>query len=82
MAKPEEVPEDIPEHSTSSASAYVNQVPTTPTSSDNLSALDSLTVDLYNALNGKSSAEKQNVDLRDKLKVCQEDQHSAFQRMI
>ena len=66
MAKLEEVPED----STSSASVYVNQVHTTPTSSDNLSALDSLTVDLYNALNGISSAEKQNIDLRDKLKAC------------
>ena len=53
MAKLEEVPEDIPEHSTSSASAYVNQVHTTPTSSDNLSALDSLAVDLYNALKSK-----------------------------
>ena len=69
MAKLEEAPEDFPDLSTSSASTSANQVPT-PTPSDNLSALDSLTVDLYNALNGKSSAEMQNVDLRDQLKVC------------
>ena len=70
MAKLEEVPEDVHEASTSSVSTSASQVSTTPTPSDSLSALDSLTVDLYNALNGKSSAEKLNVDLRDQLKVC------------
>ena len=72
MAKLEEVPEDVPEVSTSSASTSSSQVSSTLTPSDSLSALDSLTVDLHNALNGKSSAEKQNVDLRDQLKICHE----------
>ena len=69
MAKLEEVPEDVPETSTSSASTSASQVSITPTPSNSLSALDSLTVDLYNALNGKSSVGKQNIDLRDQLKV-------------
>jgi len=56
MDKLEEVPEDIPEVSTSSASASSSEVSSTPSPSDILSALDSLTVDLYNPLNGKSSA--------------------------
>ena len=60
MAKLEEVPEDVPETSTSSESTSASQVSTTPTPtpSDSQSVLDSLTVDLYNALNGKSYAEK------------------------
>ena len=71
MAKLEEVPEDVPKTSTSSASTFASQVSTTPTpTSDSLSALDSLTIDLSNTLNGKTSTEKQNVDLRDQLKVC------------
>ena len=35
-----------------------------------MSALDSLTVDLYNALNGKFIAETSNTDLRDQLSAC------------
>jgi len=58
MAKLEEVPEEAAESSSSSASTSTSQVPFTPTPTDSLSALDSLTVDLYNALHGKSSAEK------------------------
>ena len=57
MAKLEEVPEDVPETSTSTYTS-VSQVSTTPTPFDSLSGLDLLTVDLYNALKGKSSSKK------------------------
>ena len=72
MAKLEEVPEDVPEVSTSSASISSSQVPTAPTPSNSLSALNSLTINLYNALNRKSSSKKQNNDLRDQLTVFHE----------
>ena len=49
MAKLEEVPKDVPKSSTSSASTSSSKVPLTPTPTDILSALDSLTMDLYNA---------------------------------
>ena len=72
MAKLEEVPKEAAESSSSSASASTSssQVPFIPTPTDSLSTLDSLIVDLYNALNGKSLAEKLNTDLRDQLKEC------------
>ena len=69
MAKIEEVPEEA-ESSTSSASTSSIQVPNIPITSDSLSALDSLTVDLCNALNKKSKAEKLNLDLHDQLSQC------------
>ena len=53
-----------------SASSSENQVPISTSPSDSLSALDSLTVDLYNALNGKVNAENMNIDLRDQLNAC------------
>ena len=65
MAKIEEIPKEATESSSSSASTSSSQVPVIPVTADSLSALDSLTVDLYNALNGKSKAEKLNLDLRD-----------------
>ncbi|KAJ9557526.1 hypothetical protein OSB04_012140 [Centaurea solstitialis] len=57
MAKIEEVPEEVP-------------TPVVPLES--LTQLDMVTLDLYKALNGKTSAEKMNIDLRDQLRECQE----------
>jgi len=62
--------QQIPNSSSSSASTSSSQVPFILTPTDSLSVLDSLTVDLYNALNGKSLVEKLNTDLRDQLKEC------------
>ncbi|WP_185695705.1 retrotransposon gag domain-containing protein, partial [Escherichia coli] len=69
MAKIEDLPEEEVTETTSSASA--NQV-STPSPSDTMTAMDALTIDLYNALNGKTSAEKVNLDLRSELKECHE----------
>ena len=75
MAKIEEVSEEADESSPSSFSTSTCQVPIIPSPIDKIKevpdeALDSLTIDLYNALNGKSEAEKLNVDLRDQLSEC------------
>ena len=65
MAPLEEVPEVAIESSTSTASTSTSLVSTPIITSDCLSALDSLTVNLYNALNGKSKAQNLNLDLSD-----------------
>jgi hypothetical protein len=70
MAKIEDIPEEVAESSSSSASTSATQVPISSNAPDSLSALDSLTVDLYNALNGKTKAESMNTDLRDQLSSC------------
>ena len=70
MAKIEDIPEVVAESSSSLASTSANQVPISYDTSDSLSALDSLTVDLYNMLNGKTNAESMNIDLRDQLSSC------------
>ena len=63
----EDIPEEVAESPSSSASTSATQVPIYSNAPDSLSALDSLTVDLYNALNGKTKAESMNTDLRDQL---------------
>ncbi|KAJ9543717.1 hypothetical protein OSB04_023424 [Centaurea solstitialis] len=68
---PEEVPTQAPEASTS-ATESSSQVPTPVVPLESLTQLDLLTLDLYKALNGKTSAEKMNIDLRDQLKECHE----------
>ena len=67
IAKIEDIPEEAVESSSLSASTSATQVPLSSNSSNSLSALDSLTVDLYNVLNGKTKAESANTDLRDQL---------------
>ncbi|KAJ9545283.1 hypothetical protein OSB04_024990 [Centaurea solstitialis] len=71
MAKIEEVPEEVPtqapEASTSAAESP-SQVTTHVIPLESLTQLDLVTLDLYKALNGKTSAEKMNIDLRDQLK--------------
>ncbi|KAJ9547324.1 hypothetical protein OSB04_019867 [Centaurea solstitialis] len=66
MAKIEEVPEEAPakapEASTSTTESS-SQVSPTYVPLKSLTQLDLLTLDSYNALNGKTSAEKMNVDL-------------------
>ncbi|KAJ9567015.1 hypothetical protein OSB04_002981 [Centaurea solstitialis] len=58
--------EDIPEEEVTTTSASTSDLPqvSTPSPSDAMTAMDALTIDLLNALNGKSSAEK--------LKECHE----------
>ena len=70
MAKIEDIPEEVAESSSSSASTSATQVPISSSAPDSLSALDSLSVDLHNALNGKTKAESMNTDLRDQLSSC------------
>ncbi|KAJ9561689.1 hypothetical protein OSB04_006849 [Centaurea solstitialis] len=70
MAQLEDIPEEVPATPTSS-SLPPFQV-STPSPSDTMSAMDTLTIDLHNALNNKSSAEKINLDLRTELKECYE----------
>ncbi|KAJ9561923.1 hypothetical protein OSB04_007083 [Centaurea solstitialis] len=75
MAKIEEVPEEAPAQSpeaSTSATESPSQVPTPVVPLESLTQLDLVTLDLYKALNGKTSAEKMNIDLRDQLKECQE----------
>ena len=69
-AKIEDIPEEVVEPSSSSASTSANQVLISTSPSDSLSALGSLTVDLYNALNGTANAENMNIDLRDQLTLA------------
>ncbi|KAJ9558484.1 hypothetical protein OSB04_013098 [Centaurea solstitialis] len=66
--------EDIPEEEVSTTPASTSDLPqvSTPSPSDVMTAMDALTIDLYYALNGKSSAEKVNFDLRTELKECHE----------
>ncbi|KAJ9541838.1 LOW QUALITY PROTEIN: hypothetical protein OSB04_028344 [Centaurea solstitialis] len=62
MAQLKDIPEEeVP--ATPASTSDLPQVPT-PSPSDTMTAMDALTIDLYNALNGKSSAEK--------LKECHE----------
>ncbi|KAJ9553319.1 hypothetical protein OSB04_017364 [Centaurea solstitialis] len=68
---PEEAPTQAPEASTS-ATESPSQVPTPVIPLESLTQLDLVTLDLYKALNGKTSAVKMNIDLRDQLKECQE----------
>src|SRR5581483_2619141 len=75
MAKIEEVPEESPAKAPEASSSETDsssQVPTTVVPLESLTQLDLLTLDLYKALNGKTSAEKMNIDLRDQLKDCHE----------
>ncbi|KAJ9541915.1 hypothetical protein OSB04_028421 [Centaurea solstitialis] len=75
MAKIEEVPEEAPTQApepTTSATESPSQVSTPVVPLESLTQLDLLTLDLYKALNGKTSAEKMNIDLRDQLKECHE----------
>ncbi|KAJ9541694.1 hypothetical protein OSB04_028200 [Centaurea solstitialis] len=75
MAKIEEVPEEVPTQApeaSTSATESSSQVPTPVVPLESLTQLDLLTLDLYKALNGKTSAEKMNIDLRDQLKECHE----------
>ncbi|KAJ9552545.1 hypothetical protein OSB04_016590 [Centaurea solstitialis] len=75
MARIEEVPEEVPtqapeaSNSTTDSASHV-PIPLVPLES--LTQLDLVTLDLYKALNGKTSAEKMNIDLRDQLRECQE----------
>ncbi|KAJ9561789.1 hypothetical protein OSB04_006949 [Centaurea solstitialis] len=75
MAKIEEVPEEVPTQApkaSTSATESASQVPTPVVHLESLTQLDLVTLDLYKALNGKTSAEKMNIDLRDQLRECQE----------
>ncbi|KAJ9557774.1 hypothetical protein OSB04_012388 [Centaurea solstitialis] len=83
MAKIEEVPEEVPTQApeasssttpeaSTSATESTSQVPTPVVPLESLAQLDLVTLDLYKALNGKTSAEKMNIDLRDQLRECQE----------
>ncbi|KAJ9544835.1 hypothetical protein OSB04_024542 [Centaurea solstitialis] len=83
MAKIEEVPEEVPTQApeasfsttpeaSTSATESASQVPTSVVPLESLTQLDLVTLDLYKALNGKTSAEKMNIDLRDQLRECQE----------
>ncbi|KAJ9560205.1 hypothetical protein OSB04_005365 [Centaurea solstitialis] len=66
--------EDIPEDEVTATSASISDLPqvSTLSPSDAMTTMDALTIDLYNALNGKSSAKKVNFDLRTELKECHE----------
>ncbi|KAJ9544166.1 hypothetical protein OSB04_023873 [Centaurea solstitialis] len=75
MAKIEEVPEEVPiqaPKASTSATESTSQVPTPVVPLESLTQLDLVTLDLYKALNGKTSAKKMNIDLRDQLRECQE----------
>ncbi|KAJ9539010.1 hypothetical protein OSB04_031743 [Centaurea solstitialis] len=75
MAKIEEVPEEVPTQApeaSTSATESTSQVPIPVVPLESLTQLDLVTLDLYKALNGKTSAEKMNIDLRDQLSECQE----------
>ncbi|KAJ9548832.1 hypothetical protein OSB04_021375 [Centaurea solstitialis] len=75
MAKIEEVPEEAPTQApeaSTSATESTSQVPTPVVPLESITQLDLLTLDLYKALNGKTSAQKMNIDLRDQLKECHE----------
>ncbi|KAJ9566852.1 hypothetical protein OSB04_002818 [Centaurea solstitialis] len=83
MAKIEEVPEEIPPQDPEASSSTTPEASTSATDSssqvpipliplESLTQLDLVTLDLYKALNGKTSAEKMNIDLRGQLKECQE----------
>ncbi|KAJ9539049.1 hypothetical protein OSB04_031782 [Centaurea solstitialis] len=71
MAKIEEVLEEAPAkapEASTSVTESSSQVSPTYVPLKSLTQQDLLTLDMYNALNGKTSAEKMNVDLRDELK--------------
>ncbi|KAJ9546718.1 hypothetical protein OSB04_019261 [Centaurea solstitialis] len=66
--------EDIPEEEVTATSVSTFDLPQvyTLSPSNAMTAMDTLTIDLFNALNGKSSAENVNFDLRTELKECHE----------
>ncbi|KAJ9542032.1 hypothetical protein OSB04_028538 [Centaurea solstitialis] len=66
--------EDISEEEVTATSASIFDLPqvSTPSPSNAMTTMDALTIDLYNALNGKSFAEKVNFDFRTELKECHE----------
>ncbi|KAJ9541659.1 hypothetical protein OSB04_028165 [Centaurea solstitialis] len=66
--------EDIPKEEVTATSASTSDLPqvSTPSPSDAMTVMDALTIDMFNALNGKSSAKKVNFDLRTELKECHE----------
>ncbi|KAJ9538956.1 hypothetical protein OSB04_031689 [Centaurea solstitialis] len=83
MAKIEEVPEEVPTQAPEASFSTTPEASTSTTDSpsqvpiplvplESLTQLDLVTLDLYKALNGKISAEKMNIDLRDQLRECQE----------
>ncbi|KAJ9544484.1 hypothetical protein OSB04_024191 [Centaurea solstitialis] len=83
MAKIEEVPEEVPTQTPEASSSTTPEAFTSATDSssqvpiplvplESLTQLDLVTLDPYKALNGKTSAEKMNIDLRDQLRECQE----------
>ncbi|KAJ9557391.1 hypothetical protein OSB04_012005 [Centaurea solstitialis] len=75
MANIEEVPKEAhakAHEASTSATESSSQVPSTYVPLESLTQLDLLTIDLYKALNGKTSVKKMNIDLRDQLKECHE----------
>ncbi|KAJ9562067.1 hypothetical protein OSB04_007227 [Centaurea solstitialis] len=66
--------EDLPGEEVTATFALTTDLTQVSTSSPSnaMTAMDALTIDLFNALNGKSSAEKVNFDLRTELKECHE----------
>ncbi|KAJ9545060.1 hypothetical protein OSB04_024767 [Centaurea solstitialis] len=71
-AQLEDIPkEEVPATPSSTSALPLAQV-STHSLSDTMTAMDALTIDLYNALNVKSTAEKVNFDLRTELKECHE----------
>ncbi|KAJ9557496.1 hypothetical protein OSB04_012110 [Centaurea solstitialis] len=83
MAKIEEVPEEVPTQTPEASSSTTPEASTSTTDSpsqvpiplvplESLTQLDLVTLDLYKTLNGKTSAEKMNIDLRDQLREYQE----------
>ncbi|KAJ9535942.1 hypothetical protein OSB04_un000896 [Centaurea solstitialis] len=83
MAKIQEVPEEVPTQAPEASSSTTPEASTSATDSpsqvpiplvplESLTQLDLVTLDLYKALNDKTSAEKMNIDLRDQLRECQE----------
>ncbi|KAJ9557485.1 hypothetical protein OSB04_012099 [Centaurea solstitialis] len=72
MAQLEDIlEEEVPATPSSTSALPLAQVPTL-SPSDTMTSMDALTIDLYNALNGKSTVEKVNFDLRTELKDCHE----------
>ncbi|KAJ9565707.1 hypothetical protein OSB04_001673 [Centaurea solstitialis] len=62
----------IIEEPTLALMAKIEEIPIPVVPLESLTQLDLVTLDLYKALNGKTSAEKMNIDLRDQLRECQD----------
>ncbi|KAJ9535241.1 LOW QUALITY PROTEIN: hypothetical protein OSB04_un001670 [Centaurea solstitialis] len=82
MAKIEEVPEEVPTQAPEASSSTSPEASTSATDSpsqvpiplvplESLTKLDLVTLDLYKALNGKTSTEKMNIDLQCQEKIKQ-----------